>query len=175
MTDLIDDVLSHHGVKGMHWGQRKLSSLPPKQQLDALQNQRNKMDMNKALAGYNLRGYQIKKMYKREIKKNPDFTFNKLSPEAKQAWLKKGSNRAIRRTATEGAISAAILLGVGNYAVSKVHVSPSASKGARISVALLAGNVGRMTMSQISAIKTADKLDESFAQTKAIEDSIKNK
>jgi hypothetical protein len=171
----LDEALVHFGVKGMKWGVRKNSISKTGQQgnLKKLQKKMDRLDADRAIEGYNYRGWAGKKVYKKMVKKNSKFAFNKLSKAEQVAYLKKIDSKAKRDIALMGAAEVAIILGGGNLLVNKMASSPNARRGAKVSVAILAAQAGRIRVNQIRAVNTAGKMDRLREQIKELEPSRK--
>lgn len=153
-------MLEHFGVKGMHWGVRK--SLTPAQerqrQLERVNKKINRIDANRVIEGASLQGWQLKKMAKKELKKNPNFTFSKLTPAQREAHLQRASDRARRRVIARGVVETGIILGGGLLALSQVKASPQTIRGAQASVGILSAKGGLSVVSNVNSIRANDRL-----------------
>jgi len=149
-----EEALAHFGIKGMRWGVRKSPN-----SLAKAQSKMDKLDANKAIAGISYQGHYLRKMANKELRKNPKFSYSKLTPQEKKDWQTKGSNKAIRSMATMGIIETALVLTGGSMLVNKALPRPETRVGAQVGVVLLAGQAGRIRVSQINAVRTAQKMD----------------
>jgi hypothetical protein len=168
---LLEDFLAHYGVRGMRWGVRRSepsSASDRRLELAKINQKIGKIDADKALRGYGLRGWAAQKMYNKQIKKNPGFAYKKLSPEEKLAWQRKASRKVTRSVIERGAVEIAAVLGGGTITVSKMLTHPDSRKGAEIGVILLAGQLGAMRVSELNAIRTGNKLERLQARRDAL-------
>jgi hypothetical protein len=134
--------LAHHGVKGMHWGVRKEQSTSD--MLKKVEKKQQNLDAEKILRGAELRGWAAKKG-----SKNP-------------------SRRAAISVSLRGAAEIGVILAGGNIALSQVKLSPQTITGARVSVALLAAQAGRMRVSDLQSIREFKKQTELVDQREAL-------
>jgi hypothetical protein len=154
----VDSYLAHFGVKGMHWGVRRdLPSSGGKQaELADINRQIQKLNSERIITGEELRGWALKKNYKRQIRKNPNFKVGKLSPEEKDKYHQKATNKATRALLIRGVFETSVVLG-GAVAIGRTGLSPEATRGAQISTILLAGKMGSTRANEIRAVRTAEK------------------
>lgn len=152
---LAEQELIHYGVPGMKWGKRKT----PAQEKARLEKKLDRVDGGSLLTGHGLIGYQGQKMYKKAVRKDPDFKYKNLSPEDKKKWDDRAKKRAYALSSAYGAIEVATILGVGNVAVNKILSNPQSRTGAKISVAILAGTAAKMRISEIKAINDVSRVE----------------
>lgn len=170
----VDDFIEHFGRKGMHWGEHIFTSggQTPAQsrtkELAKVNRKIDKIDADKAVAGYALRGWAAQKKYNKVIKKDPGFAFKKLTPEEKTKWERQASRRVTRSVMTRGALEVGLVLGGGHYVNSKIPASRNTKAGTEVALILLAGQMGAMRVSELNAIRVSNKLDELQGQRKAL-------
>jgi hypothetical protein len=154
----IDEALEHFGVKGMKWGTHRERT--PAQQIKKINKKINKVDSEQYLNGLGLIGFQSQKMHKKALRKNPDFNVKKLSKEEETAWAEKAARKSKRASARNGAVAVAVILG-GTYGLTRLgRPTPTATKGALISGAILAGQVGLMSVKEIHSVTIANKVNK---------------
>jgi hypothetical protein len=170
----IDDFLAHHGVKGMHWGVRKSPEQQKRAELQKINRKINRLNPDNVQTGLDVQGFGISKQYKKEVRKNPNFTFGKLSPAEKKAYEDKANSRARRAVVTRGAIEVAVILAGGNIAVNKLAQSPSSRQGAKIAVLLLAGQAGYIRLQQLGALHHVIKAEKLRDRRDALTKELKN-
>jgi hypothetical protein len=162
----LDEFLKHFGVKGMHWGVRETrsTSLTPtaakRAELADLNKKISKIGGQKYVDGEELRGWALKKQYKKAVKKDPSFTYGKLTPEAKAEWQKRATRKVTRSLITRGVIETAVVLGGGTLGVNAVHLNKESKVGAEIAVILLAGHVGTTRVSELRSVHQASKFKQ---------------
>jgi hypothetical protein len=153
--------LAHFGVKGMKWGVRKPQT-PQEQQSRELAKaiqKRDAIDGQKAFDGYGLRGWGAKKIYKRQVRKNPHFALNKLTKEETVAYNKAATRRAARSVMLRGSVEVAAILAGGGFLIKNSGVNSQAQTGAAIATVLLAGQVGAQRVGQLRSLRAANQLD----------------
>lgn len=154
----LDEALVHFGVKGMKWGVRKERT--PAQEIQRLTKKINRIDADSFIEGESLRGWALRKQYKKAVRKDPKFKVNKLSLDDQIKYHRKATRRVKRSVALRGAAEVATILG-GTYGLTKVtKTSAQGRAGVLISSALLAGQVGSMRVEQIHQISLADKMNK---------------
>jgi hypothetical protein len=153
----------HSGVKGMHWGVRKTPQTNA-QQRAVLEKKIMRINGQTAVSGYELRGSVLQKQYKRNIKKNPNWSYGKLSPEARAEYTHKADVKMTRKVIAAGVVETSAVLGGGALAYTHLKGSEATRQGAAISAILLAGKVGQMRISQVHQLHTAGKLDRLHAE-----------
>ena len=160
----IDAFLAHHGVKGMHWGVRKpereTTNVDRKREISKINKKLDKGDANRIVEGAGLKGFAVKKQFEKETKKNPDFSYQKLSPAQKAEYQRKASRKITRRLVIQGSAETAAILVTGNVALNHVHGHPETINGARLATVLLAGKVGYSRVQQIRSVHESDKHDD---------------
>lgn len=173
----LDEFLVHHGVKGMHWGVRRdTHSVTPapgsraaRSEVAKINKQLGKIDAQKYVDGESLQGWALRKQYNKAVKKNPEFKFGSLSEEEKIAYRRKASRTVTRSVVTRGALEVATVLAVGTFGVSKVKAHTDTKIGAEIAVILLAGQVGKTRLGQLSENHTANKVNELHRRRNVLE------
>jgi hypothetical protein len=161
----VDDFLQHFGVKGMHWGVRRESAPPTNaQQRASLEKKISRINGQTAVSGYELRGSVLAKQYKRNIKKDPNWSYGKLSPEKRAEYTRKADAKVTRKVIALGVLETSAILGGGALAYTHIKGSDASRQGAAIGAILLAGKVGQMRISQVHQIYVAGKLDELQAE-----------
>lgn len=154
----IDEALEHFGVKGMKWGTHRERT--PEQQIKKINKKINKVDVDSYLSGRSLVGFQSQKMHKKALRKNPNFNVKKLSKAEETAWADKAARKSKRASARNGALAVGVILG-GTYGLTRVgRPTPTATRGAMISGAILAGQVGFLSIKEIHSVTVAKKIDK---------------
>lgn len=155
----IEEFLMHHGVKGMHWGVHRTRTAEQvrNRELAKINRQTGRLNMDKVVEGLQLTGHFKLKQYNKAVKKDPGFTYKKLSPEAQKAYDAKARRKAYASVSAIGLGEMALVLGVGNLALNHVKGRPETINGARLATVLLAGKVGYMRASQLRAIHLSEK------------------
>lgn len=159
---LDEALLEHFGVKGMRWGVRKQPPRPPtrNQQIQSLTRKIDRVGAETYVQGQQLRGWALKKQYKKEIKKNPKFSYKKLSPEDQVRYQEKAARKVNRATALRGAGAAAGILGGSLMLSNAARLSPVGRLGVLVTASMLAGNVGLTSIQEINAVNKSMKFDE---------------
>jgi hypothetical protein len=167
-----DEVMEHHGVKGMHWGQKKAPTLTPadqkKDEIAKINRKLDNIDANRVLNGLSSSGRIQKRMANKEIKKDPNFRFSKLSEEQKKAFRDKAANKAIRGLAARGALEAGVVLGGGVLLVSSIASGKAAQQG-KVAFAGLSVKVLQMQLSQIRDVQISKKFNNLHARRDILE------
>jgi hypothetical protein len=157
----IDVFLAHHGIKGMRWGVHKSDPANPQNlrgQISKIDAKLEKKDGANVLAGYGLKGWAGSKQYKKAIKKNPDFSYSKLSAEQKLAYDKKSYNMARRSVIGRTAVESALIV-VGGNVVSDHVQTKNQDTAKKVTLLVLATN-GAMRVSQLHSLNTAEKVED---------------
>jgi hypothetical protein len=151
-----EEALAHYGVKGMKWGVHRERT--PEQQLARINKKISRIDANTAIEGISLQGWALKKQYKRSVRKDPAFKFNKLPVAEQERRQRKATNRVRRSVALRGAAEIAVILGGTALLANKVGSSPQAKNGALVSAAILSGKVGKMRIEQLHQLNVGVRL-----------------
>lgn len=146
----------------MKWGEhvfgRDETPSNPRSELAKVQRQISKLDSDKIVTGEELRGWALQKQAKKAVRRDPSFTYGKLSPAEKAAYQHKATVRVTRSLVARGIFETSVVL-AGAYGVGKAPLAENAKRGAQISAILLAGKVGTTRVQEIRAVRTADKFN----------------
>lgn len=150
-----DDFLAHYGVKGMKWGKRKT----PEQRLAKVNRKIDRIDGNRAFQGYMLRAHFTGKMAKKELKKNPNWDYRKLSDAEDARFNAKADAKARRVILRNGATAAAIIAAGAAYTTTQMKLSPQNARGAQIAFGILALKTLGPTVTEMREINSVSKLN----------------
>jgi hypothetical protein len=157
----VDEFLAHFGVKGMHWGVSKTTEPATKtelkSQIDKINAKLEKGDGSKVISGYSLKGWAGAKQYKKAVKKNPDFSYAKLSPEQKRAYDKKSYNMAERAVVGRVAVESLLILGGGNLVSNHIQTK-NLGTARKVTLLILATN-SAVRVSQLNSLHNAEKTE----------------
>lgn len=157
-TELVEDFLEHHGIKGMHWGQRKTEPVSSKeQQLNNLDKKINSYSREKnylrrvlpgsvTIAGAGARAQAAKSVMKLKKEKNSDGSTRlvttdkspKVTDKNRISLERKVTRRALATNIAAGALFVTAVLG-GSKLASKKLGDPALASQIKAGATFVAG------------------------------------
>lgn len=166
------DSLAHYGVKGMRWGVHNAApttAAARDRQVAKLDSKINrKIDAQQVVIGAAYRNHYGAKIYKKRLKKDPNFRYDKLSKKDQAAYDRKISSKTKRNITAVGVVETAAILAGGNFMLKQIAKDPATLHGGQVALAIIAGQNAKMRIDQIRAVRTTDKHRELLAQRDAL-------